>query len=114
MSEPIEFMQRRWKCPHCSRSRTRRTAIEEHIARCWRNPDNRTCKTCIFFLPASSSGGYWCIPGQPCSCNDADPECKAGVEFPDFAALPIVGCSKWHHEDEPLPSDIEPSTSPRS
>lgn len=111
MSEPIEFLQRRWKCPHCSRSRARRTATEQHIARCWWNEDNRTCKSCIFFFPAE---GARACGTSDCNCPDVPASCDAGVALPDTAALPIVGCEKWRSRDEDIEDVYPPSTSPRS
>lgn len=116
MSEPILFLQKRWKCPHCSRSRTSRKATEQHIARCWFNEDNRTCKTCIFFLSADYSARY----GDPqCNCQPGPAACDAGVELPqpepgsgdlDF----VTGCPKWQTRDQEIENVYPLSTSPRS
>jgi hypothetical protein len=103
---------RRWKCTNCSRTHSNKSRAREHIARCWWNDDNRTCKTCIFFYegaPALVCGT------RDCNCPDTPPSCGAGVEFPaELSALPIVGCPKWQTRDQEI-DDVYPlTTSPRS
>lgn len=43
------FMARRYRCPHCGRSRAAKAATVAHMARCWRDPNNRACLTCKHF-----------------------------------------------------------------
>lgn len=66
-SEPVEAIVKRYRCPHCRYSPSARKPVVEHIARCWHNPANRACKTCVHFEPANSA---------------EDEECLAGVELP--------------------------------
>ncbi len=47
--EPERIQVTRWRCPHCGRSRSSRSATVAHMARCWHNPGARSCKTCEFF-----------------------------------------------------------------
>jgi hypothetical protein len=46
LAQPIEYTVRRFRCPHCTRSRSTRKLIAEHMARCWKNPAVRACVTC--------------------------------------------------------------------
>lgn len=50
--QPIVCTTTRYRCPWCTRfSRSKRAAVVAHMARCWRNPAVRACKTCAFFQP---------------------------------------------------------------
>lgn len=105
MSQPVLIVVKRWKCPHCSRSRSRQSATAEHITRCWFNPDNQTCKTCVNFQPAISGGCY----GDPqCNCPDQPQQCFAGIELPEVGGDMVTGCPKWRSRDEELPDDAIP------
>lgn len=92
MSEPILLIARRWKCPHCSRSRSSRQATAGHIGRCWQNPENRTCRTCVSYDPPGD--GSWCEPSRPCSCNNEPGSCLAGLDVPGDGT-PVTGCPLW-------------------
>lgn len=52
MTAALELRVIRYQCPYCNRSWSKRTPAETHIARCWRNPATRSCKTCVNFCPA--------------------------------------------------------------
>jgi len=90
--EPIVLTVKRYKCPHCNRSRSARKATVEHMTRCWHNPAARGCRTCGNYSPAEDACG--CEPG----CNwgnggEGIPEhCEAGVSL---KLGPIVQCEKW-------------------
>lgn len=92
MSTPIRTTVVRYKCPHCNRHCARRRAAIEHIERCWKNPANRTCRTCVLFR--STGDGSYCFPGRPCGCNAVEEWCDANVEL-RTDGLPVVGCPKW-------------------
>ena len=77
----------RHQCPHCRRTWAKRAAAERHVARCWRNPENRSCKTCAHLMPAEE-GPYPEHPGWP-------EECSKGRELPDESGVPLTGCSLW-------------------
>lgn len=112
MDEPIPFVVTRWKCPHCNRGRSTRTATTEHMARCWRNPAARGCKTCKWF-EVDYEGGESCAQGislegrpQCARCGGfgslAEPPSFGVTECPecsgDAAEVkpgPIVGCYAW-------------------
>lgn len=90
---PERIISTRWRCPYCPRSRSSKTAVIEHMGRCWYNPEVRSCKTCANFEPAygpEPDTGY----GYPEGC-------AAGVDLDTgepFSALP-VGCAKWEATD---------------
>lgn len=91
VSTPIVATVKRYLCPHCGRSRSKRAATVEHIGRCWHNPENRTCKSCALFRDVPS--GDPCFPGHSCRCNEGFVYCLADVELPEV--LPVVECSLW-------------------
>ena len=92
MSEPIPVMVRRYMCPHCSRGHSKKAAAVAHIARCWLNQENRTCKTCVHFDPGYV--GMPCFPGRWCDCNDKPDECHAGIDL-SGKELPVTHCPRW-------------------
>jgi hypothetical protein len=95
MSAPVAMTVTRWKCPHCSRARAKKSATVEHIARCWHNPELRGCWTCAHFsYPTSADIPDPCIPGQPCDCYDSPAGCEAGAAVPDDGT-PVMGCPLW-------------------
>jgi hypothetical protein len=95
MSAPVAMTVTRWKCPHCSRSRSKKSATAEHIARCWHNPDVAACWTCKHFSrPESADRVDPCIPGQPCNCGDSPAECAAGEAVP-ADGTPLTDCPLW-------------------
>ena len=48
MNDELEvFVQTRWRCPACRRSYSRRGTAVNHQAVCARDPDNRSCRTCV-------------------------------------------------------------------
>ena len=63
MSKPHEITVRRYVCPHCNRGRSTRKSAVAHMARCWRNPANRSCKTCVWFAPADGISDDRCSKG---------------------------------------------------
>lgn len=81
--EPELFMARRYRCPHCRRSRASRTATVAHMGRCWSDPAVRACRTCARHEPAS--GGYPDDPGSP-------EHCRAGV---NLSGGLVAGCRFW-------------------
>lgn len=74
---PVAITVVRYRCPFCSRSRAKKAATVEHIARCWNNPAVRGCKTCA--LHDRVPGGPPCFPGRLCGCNDGRETCDAEV-----------------------------------
>ena len=70
---PIEV--KRWKCkaPKCDRVGTNKAAIERHEGRCWKNLDNKTCKTCAFKFESKHGETDFDFPIMQCS---------KGIEIP--------------------------------
>ncbi len=92
MTAPIAITVKRFKCPHCPRSRAKKSATVAHIGRCWDNPANRACRTCANFEPAEAGG---CVGDRQCNCPDTPQDCAAGVELPDFGGDMVTGCPLW-------------------
>jgi hypothetical protein len=105
MSQVETFMVRRWRCPHCRRTRSSVARIKEHISQCWRNPDNRTCMTCRFYVPDSSEPEVgWHSPAR----------CEKGVDFTGqttVTAGAVIGdsevylverCGRWGPDESKL------------
>lgn len=76
MSEPIRTTVVRYKCPHCNRHESRKAKAVAHIARCFLNPANRTCRTCKHHIDV----------------NWVNPE---GCKVSEPAEFPVVGCPLW-------------------
>jgi hypothetical protein len=74
MTAPIPVRVTRYRDPHCGRTHASRRRAEEHMARCWRNPDAHGCFTCAHFeqhVPGDIDTGS---PGH-------DEHCTAGVDL---------------------------------
>lgn len=68
MSTAIRLKVVRFQCPHCHRTHSKKPAAEAHIARCWRNPQARGCKTCTHYT-APEGGPYAEHPGWSEQCE---------------------------------------------
>lgn len=94
---PLRVLVVRYRCPFCSRSRSKQQATVEHIDRCWSNPDNRACRTC------GNYGDDWNPPRDVqsgCGCQDGGgPTCDAGVKLPADGSM-VTGCPKWKTREE--------------
>lgn len=77
MTAPVAIRAVRHQCPFCRRTWARRTAAEAHVARCWRNPQARGCKTCVHYM-LPEEGPYEQHPGWPESCH-AERDLTAGL-----------------------------------
>ena len=91
MTEPVLITVKRYQCPHCSRTHSKKAAATAHIARCWRNPDTKSCKTCRHLTPPEE-GPYPEHPGWPEQC-DVKRSLTNGLR---------TGCPLWtaiHHDD---------------
>lgn len=107
LSQPIAITVTRYRCPHCPRSRARKQATTEHITRCWMNPANRTCKTCVHYQAPST--GPNCEPGHHCTCSDFDEACTR-EDGPEPNEFPVVACPLW--EPRPGYEAVEPMVAP--
>jgi hypothetical protein len=78
MTEPIRTTVVRYKCPFCNRFYSRRQAAKDHMARCWLDPANKTCRTCKHH--------HWGDPflDTPEKCDVSEPE-----------TFPVVDCPLW-------------------
>ena len=106
MTEPIAFTATRYRCPHCRRGYSQKAAAVKHLARCFRNPAVRSCKSCRFYEPPDETG-FWCtqevnLQVQRCStCGDElrmpDGECSCPLSQP--YRKPVFGlrvqCPEW-------------------
>lgn len=90
MTTAIRLKVTRYQCPHCHRTHGKKQAAEQHIARCWRNPAARGCKTCRHFSP-ESEGPYPQHPPIP-------EECWAGRKL--LSGL-HTGCPEWESKTAP-------------
>ncbi|MET9517460.1 hypothetical protein [Streptomyces sp. NPDC002994] len=90
---PLPVVVTRHQCPYCRITRSKRSAAVAHMARCWNNPANRTCRSCVHFEPAVSYGD--CEPGRRCSCGDEPANCGVEVELPDYDQMPVTDCQQW-------------------
>ena len=84
MSEPIPLEVTRYICPHCRRGHSKKLACSAHISRCFKNPENRSCKTCAYHERALPDIGY--APAEPEACARGNGE-----------AIP-KGCDLWERK----------------
>lgn len=84
----VAVLVRRFQCPFCRRTRSRRPAAEAHIARCWVNPGARSCKTCSHYDPGGPADNQ--DPGSPEGCA-AGLDLRTGLR---------TGCPKWQSDDQ--------------
>lgn len=84
-TQPIQVPVWRYLCPFCRRGRSTAKAASAHIARCYKNPAARACKTCHAYQP-EEQGDY--ATGYP-GCAEG---CHAGR---DLRTGLLIGCSDW-------------------
>lgn len=103
MTAPIPVRVLRYQCPFCSRSASRPGRTREHMARCWRNPEARGCKTCKNFEPFE--------PGEPeVGLADVDEGCAAGVNLTGHPACTTCGgySDPWNQHDGCIGYEVKP------
>lgn len=90
---PVRAVVVRWWCPFCGRSHSDRPRTRAHMARCWLNPANRSCKTCTFFEfdYDEPDVGYRGL-GETCR-KGLDPQVPS-ENRPDRMVFPLH-CSGW-------------------
>lgn len=97
--EPIRYTSVRYRCPFCTRNRSRKKTIADHAERCWHNPTNRTCRTCAHFVDGHDACGCeagcnWGNNGQPVrEC------CGEGHPLPENGH-PVTDCLDWTNDPE--------------
>lgn len=84
MTQPIPLVVTRHQCPHCRRTWAKKAPATAHIARCWKNPAARGCKTCHHHTPWEE-GPYQPHPGFPEQCEEGR-SLKEGLH---------TGCPLW-------------------
>src|SRR5690242_9242341 len=89
-AEPLPMIVTRYQCPHCRRTRSKQAAASAHIARCWKNPNARGCKTCAHFDQVPT--GDDCLPGHPCNCNNGWERCAADLSIKNGL---VIDCPRW-------------------
>lgn len=92
-AEPERITVVRWKCPHCSRSRSARKATADHIQRCWHNPANRACRSCKHFMEAEGDCG-----SPECNGCGTDAFCDRGVHLGEHNV--VEHCVEWQPVEE--------------
>jgi hypothetical protein len=95
-AQPIPVTVTRHQCPHCRRTWAKQPAATAHIARCWKNPDVRSCKTCTHFDEGGDACG--CEPGCNWGGSPIPPSCDAGMKLPDDYQ-PVINCPLWNLTD---------------
>jgi hypothetical protein len=112
MAEPIPVKVTRYACPSCGRTATRPSRTREHMSRCWWDPANRSCKTCVNFERWASEYGDSCAKGVDLSghpgcarCAEygfipgVEDKCSACNDVPEVRDLlkpgPIIHCDLW-------------------
>lgn len=83
-SEPKVITVQRYVCRFCNRGHSTRKAAELHIARCWKNPAVRGCKTCAFFWVDRDEDGVGLRGTERCTVLDVG--LSAGLR---------TGCPEW-------------------
>lgn len=103
---------RRYGCPFCHRTASNKPRIREHLGRCWYNPANQTCKTCVHYVPDQAEPEVgWLAPeycaadvsllGEPCGPCDGSGRnsdgsgCSACGGYRAKPIGPITSCSLW-------------------
>lgn len=49
LPEPELFLQKRWRCPFCRKSLSKRERMYSHMGTCWRNPQMAACGSCVHY-----------------------------------------------------------------
>ena len=71
-AEPKVITVKRYVCQFCNRGHSTRKAATEHIARCWKNPAARGCKTCVHFTVARDEDGVGYRDTERCTTLGID------------------------------------------
>lgn len=71
--QPIAITVTRFVCPFCRRSRSRKGPALIHMARCWKNPEVKGCKSCFFFEKNTCNAGFRLDAGLVTDCSKWKP-----------------------------------------
>ena len=117
-AEPIPVRELRYRCPFCGRAAGRPGRVREHMARCWWNPENRGCKTCVHFDRGYDEYGDGCFKGVDLWGRPACKECgghgsiivgpdlgvsecgACGGDGAEVKPGPIIHCDQWQERPE--------------
>jgi hypothetical protein len=119
-AEPIPVRELRYRCPFCGRPAGRPSRVREHMTRCWLDPANRSCKTCVNFERMYGDYGDTCALGVDLSGHSACSACNGVGFYPDGMDLggpcpecdndpqardalkpgPIIHCDQWQARRE--------------
>lgn len=95
--QPIPVTVVRFECPTCGHRASSKSRTREHMKRCWWDPENRGCKTCVNFERVRCCGApdlYGCyVP----ACPTGD-ECAVGIDMTTEATGPgplAINCPSW-------------------
>lgn len=72
--------------------------VEEHEVICWHNPQNRTCKTCLYEKYENDTDGFQIWKQRDCRHPDGDKiteEVYEALKIDDLHIKPVVGCQFW-------------------
>jgi hypothetical protein len=84
LREPIPVRVTRYACPSCGRTASSKSGARKHMGRCWHDPANRGCKTCVYFNPGDSHDPETGYPGS-------DEHCMQGVDLSGCPACARCG-----------------------
>lgn len=62
---PIPVLVRRFQCPSCRRTFSKRKRAENYMATCPSDPKRRACKTCRHLIPQQQEWDASCAVGRP-------------------------------------------------
>lgn len=84
MPEPIAYVTTRHRCPHCRRSYANKATAVNHMARCFTDPERRTCKTCRHDEEPYSEADTGYVVEGGCALNlTQGPSCIECGEHPE-------------------------------
>lgn len=83
---PVEvFSQERYRCPACRKSWSKKTTAKAHVeGGCWRDPANKSCRTCEHHLVELGEPEVGIPASESCLVSD-------NFDWPDYP----VGCADW-------------------
>lgn len=80
-----------YQCDHCGKVFALKQSAKRHEAKCYHNPENKACRSCLYCNHDDEIGGIWC------NFDDGIVELSATKEHgPRFKA----NCPKWKAKEE--------------
>lgn len=87
MSELEVFTQKRYRCPFCRRSWSRRPVAQGHVTDCPRDPERASCLTCTHLAPAEA-------PEHDTGYAGCPQWCRLGYDFEE--PRHVRACPGWN------------------